>query len=181
LAQTQSSTADAIGGLFWGPRFGITYLSQPVQNELDRRNLETAPVISQVGWSWEQRFVVSPESPMAMTQFVLLVGGSEQGVFLPSITWLIGMRGIGGAEAGFGPNVSLGGASMAVALGITKRVGALNVPFDVALVFGRPGLRVSFLTGFNMRREAETKDSFYRSPTRRLSTHSAQSSTMTIA
>lgn len=108
-AQTDPSPSHAIGGLFWGPRFGATFLSQPVVDELERKSLETGPVISQVGWSWEQRFVVSPQSPMAMTQFVLLLGGAEQSVFLPSLTWLIGIRGIAGAEAGFGPNLSLAG------------------------------------------------------------------------
>jgi hypothetical protein len=98
--RTASGQADssrvAVGGQYWGPRFGFTALSRPVLDELERHNVRTAAVISQVGWSWEQRFVVSPQSPMAMTQFLLRIGGAEQGVFLPSLTWLIGMRGIGG-------------------------------------------------------------------------------------
>lgn len=121
--------------------------------ELQERNVDIAPVISQVGWSWEQRFVASQTAPMPVTQAVLLVGGAEQGVFLPSLTFLIGLRGLGGTEAGFGPNVSLSGVSMAVALGSSTTIGELNVPFDVAFVFGKPGLRASLLTGFNIRRD----------------------------
>ena len=148
-------TPTAIGGLYWGPRFGATYLTPAVVDHARSNSVDVAAVVTQVGWSWEQRFVVGPQSPMAMTQFVLLVGGAEQGVFLPSLTWLIGIRGLSGGELGFGPNASLTGMSMAFAAGATKRVGALNVPFDVALVLGKPGMRVSFLTGFNMRRERE--------------------------
>jgi hypothetical protein len=154
-AQADSTPPQAIGGLYWGPRFGLTFLSTSVVDELERNNLELAPVISQVGWSWEQRFVVGPQSPMAVTQFVLLVGGAEQSVFLPSLTWLICIRGLDGGEAGFGPNVSLSGISMAVAAGVTNRVGALNVPINLAVAIGKPGLRVSILTGFNMRKAGE--------------------------
>jgi hypothetical protein len=156
-AQADTNAIPSTGGLYWGPRFGLTYLSPAVVDHAkDKNNLDLAPVVIQVGWSWEQRFVISPQSPMPMTQFVLLVGGAEQGVFLPSLTWLIGVRGLGGGEAGFGPNVSLTGMSMAFAFGVAKRVGALNIPFDVGVVVGKPGLRVSFLTGFNMQRAPET-------------------------
>lgn len=44
---------------------------------------------------------------------------------------------------------------MAFAAGITNRAGALNIPFDVAVVIGDPGPRVSVLTGFNMQRARE--------------------------
>lgn len=156
LAQAQADTAANAGsGRYWGPRFGATFLSSGVVDEAKSRSIDVAPVITQVGWSWEQRFVIGPTSPMPMTQFVLLIGGAEQGVFLPSLTWLIGVRGLGGGELGFGPNVSLGGVGMAFAAGLTKRAGALNIPFDIAIVVGDPGPRVSFLTGFNMQRERE--------------------------
>lgn len=79
------------------------------------------------------------------------VGGLEQGVTLPSLTWLVGLRSAGGAEFGLGPNVTPAGVALALAGGVTFRSGALNVPVTFAVVPSKAGMRVSMLTGFNLR------------------------------
>jgi hypothetical protein len=79
------------------------------------------------------------------------LGGLERGVALPSLTWLVGLRSAGGAEFGLGPNVTPAGVALAVAGGVTFRSGALNVPVTFAVVPSKAGMRVSMLTGFNLR------------------------------
>ena len=84
--------------------------------------------------------------------WVFLAGGLEQGVVLPSLSWLVGLRTREGAEFGIGPNVTPAGVSLVLAAGVTMRTGTFNVPVNVAVVPSRVGTRVSVLTGFNMRR-----------------------------
>ena len=75
----------------------------------------------------------------------------EQGVTLPSASWMVGLRSPSGVEFGIGPNVTPAGVALAVAGGVTFRSGALNVPITFAVVPSKDGMRVSMLTGFNFR------------------------------
>ena len=152
-AQTRAdSVTERLSGTYWGPRIGFSFLSAPVQDKLKTKNITVAPFILQFGWTNELRFVISDSAPMLASQLVFLVGGAEQGVLLPSINWLLGIRGTGGTEFGLGPSVSLAGANIVVAAGVTQRSGGVNIPWNVSVVLGKPGVRVSFLTGFNIRR-----------------------------
>jgi hypothetical protein len=82
---------------------------------------------------------------------VVLAGGLEQGAFLPSVSWLVGLRTASGMEFGVGPNLTPAGSALAFAAGVTYSTGALNIPVNVAVVPSKAGVRVSVLTGFNMR------------------------------
>jgi len=135
-----------------GPRFGVTALSDGVMNELAARGLPAPPLISQFGWQVERAFYRADSGMAAMTEWVVLLGGLEQDLKIPSMTWLVGMRGPNGAEFGIGPNFSPAGSALAIAGGVTFRHGYLNVPVNVAIVPSRNGTRISMLTGFNMRR-----------------------------
>jgi hypothetical protein len=135
-----------------GPRFGMTALSPGVVDELSRRSIDVGPNISQFGWQFEKAFYATGGHVAAVNEVVLLAGGLEQGVMLPSLTWLVGLRTRDGAEFGVGPNLTPAGLALAVAAGVTMRVGTLNVPVNVAVVPSKAGTRVSVLTGFNMRR-----------------------------
>jgi hypothetical protein len=64
----------------------------------------------------------------------------------------VGLRTRDGAEFGVGPNITPAGVALAFAAGVTIRSGFINVPMNVAVVPSKAGTRVSFLTGFNMRR-----------------------------
>jgi hypothetical protein len=134
-----------------GPRFGVTVLSDEiVESVADYVELE--PVISQFGWQFEKQFY-SKDGRMAMlNEWVLLFGGLDQGLAIPSLTWLVGLRTANGSEFGVGPNVGIGGVSFAIAAGTTIRTGFLNVPMNVAVVPSRNGMRISFLTGFSTRK-----------------------------
>ena len=76
----------------------------------------------------------------------------DQGVVLPSGTWLMGLRTKDGAEFGVGPNVTPAGVALAVAAGVSFRAGVLNVPMNFAVVPSKQGVRVSMLTGFTLRK-----------------------------
>lgn len=135
-----------------GPRFGFTALGDGVVAALQERSIEVRPSISQFGWQFENQIAGLGTGITAMTEWVVLAGGLEQGVAIPSVSWLVGVRSRDGTEFGIGPNVTPAGVSLAMAAGITIRTGGLNVPINVAVVPGRSGTRVSFLTGFNFRR-----------------------------
>jgi hypothetical protein len=135
-----------------GPRFGVTALSDGVLKELAVRGYTVSPMISQFGWQAERAFYRTDSGVAAVTEWVLLMGGLEQGLKIPSLTWLVGMRSANGAEFGIGPNISPGGTALALAAGVTFRHGYLNVPVNVAIVPSKYGTRISMLTGFNMRR-----------------------------
>lgn len=135
-----------------GPRFGMTALSTGVVDELKKRNIEVGPNISQFGWQFEKQFYTRQSGVAAVNEWVFLLGGLDQGVALPSVSWLVGLRTREGAEFGIGPNVTPAGVALALAGGVTFRAGSLNVPMNVAVVPSKAGTRISVLTGFNMRR-----------------------------
>ena len=133
-----------------GPRAGVTFLSPGVRDQISEEFSENlGPVISQFGWQFEKRFMSTETGATAVTEWVLLFGGADQGVFVPSLTWLLGLRTTGGIEFAAGPNLSPAGMAVALAAGVTLRAGNLNVPLNVAVVPSASGARVSFLMGFN--------------------------------
>ena len=135
-----------------GPRFGVTALGDGIRTELAARGLAAPSMISQFGWQLEKAFYTKDSGVAAVSEWVLLLGGLEHDMAIPSLTWLVGMRTATGAEFGVGPNVSAAGTGLAIAAGVTIRQGFLNIPMNVAVVPSKNGTRVSFLTGFNMRR-----------------------------
>jgi len=135
-----------------GPRLGFTVLGQGVVDTLKRDNgIVVAPLISQFGWQFERQFYSTQSGPTAITEAVVLLGGLDQGVAIPSLSWLVGVRTRDGAEFGVGPNITPAGVALALAAGITFRAGTLNVPINFAVVPSKSGTRVSVLTGFSLR------------------------------
>jgi hypothetical protein len=132
---------------------GVTFLSDGIVGKLkDDASVNVSPVVTQFGWQFEKQFYSTENGPTAVTEWVVLVGGLEQGVVLPSVSWLVGMRTRKGAEFGIGPNITPVGAALAIAAGVTFRAGGLNVPVNLAVVPSKSGVRVSLLAGFNTRR-----------------------------
>ena len=135
-----------------GPRYGVTTLSDAVVAELGERNITVEPLISQFGWQFEKQFYQKDGGLAVLNEWVFLVGGLDQGVALPSLSWLMGLRTANGTEFGIGPNITPVGVSLALAAGTTVRAGFLNIPLNVAVVPSKGGMRVSFLTGFSVRK-----------------------------
>jgi hypothetical protein len=136
-----------------GPRFGGTFLSDGVVQSLKTIDgITVSPAITQFGWQLERQFYSGGNGVAALTEAVILVGGMEQGLVLPSMSWLVGVRSHTGTEFGIGPNITPVGVALALAAGKTFRAGVLNVPVNVAVVPSKSGVRVSMLTGFSLRR-----------------------------
>jgi hypothetical protein len=135
-----------------GPRVGLTAIAGSLADTLKAR-YGAAPVVSQFGWQFETRMFEVEGGYSAMTELVGLVGGLEQGLFLPSVSWLVALRSRTGAEFGLGPNVSPAGPALALAGGVTlKSSVGINFPVNLAVVSGKGGQRVSMLVGFTLER-----------------------------
>lgn len=136
-----------------GPRFGVTFLTDQTVAKLKHdADLTVKNSISQFGWQFERQFYSKEGGPTVLNEWVFLAGGLDQGVLLPSLNWLVGLRTRDGAEFGIGPNVTPAGVGLAIAAGVTMRTGVLNIPMNFAVVPSREGMRVSMLTGFTLRK-----------------------------
>jgi hypothetical protein len=134
-----------------GPRFGLTLLADGVVKKLEERDINVGPHISQFGWQFEKQFYTRDSGVTMVTEWVGLVGGLEQSVVLPSLSWMVGVRTRDGAEFGIGPNITPAGTALVLATGMTFRAGALNIPLNIAVVPSKAGTRVSVLTGISLR------------------------------
>ena len=134
-----------------GPRFGLTLLSDGVVKKLAEREIKVGPYVSQFGWQFEKQFYTRDSGVTMVNEWVALVGGLDQSVVLPSLSWLVGVRTRDGAEFGIGPNITPAGAALVLATGMTFRVGALNIPVNIAAVPSKAGTRVTLLSGFSLR------------------------------
>lgn len=135
-----------------GPRLGFTVLTGGAARRADTR-FGINPFLTQFGWQFETRLFRLPNGTAGLFEFVPLIGGLEQGKFLPSINALLGVRGAKGAEIGIGPNVTPVGVGIALAAGTTFRTASgVNFPVTAAVVPGQGGVRVSLLVGFTTRR-----------------------------
>ena len=133
-----------------GPRVGVTYITGDLADKLDERNIK--PLITQFGWQFETDYFTLESGTTGLVETVILIGGIEQGKFLPSISALLGFRNYQGFEFGFGPNLSLSGVGLSFAIGTTINLeDKVNIPINLAIVPGG-GIRISLLTGFNASR-----------------------------
>jgi hypothetical protein len=151
-AFSQTLPAYAASADLSGPRFGLTLLSEGVVDKLAERDIIVRPFVSQFGWQFERQFFSRDSGVTMVSEWVALVGGMEQGVALPSLSWLVGVRTRDGAEFGIGPNITPAGTALVFATGMTFRTGAMNIPVNVAIVPSKSGTRVSLVTGFSLRR-----------------------------
>jgi hypothetical protein len=132
-----------------GPRIGLTAIGGKMAQKLDE-NYDAFPLITQFGWQFEWRYFSIDDGPTGVVEFVPLIGGVEQGLFLPSLSVLFGMRSLKGVEFGIGPNLSLSGAAIVIGAGVTKTTGHINWPINFSLVPSEKGVRFSILVGFNI-------------------------------
>jgi hypothetical protein len=131
-----------------GPRIGFTYVGPgKVAETLEEKNV--SPYITQFGWQFENRFFTLDNGTSGLIEYVLLVGGLDQNMFLPSATVLIGLRTRSGFEFGAGPNISVAGAGFAFAAGYTLKSENIFFPINLAVVPSPNSTRVSLIFGFN--------------------------------
>ena len=133
-----------------GPRVGISLITGTDADKL-KKDLDAGPVISQFGWQVETQFLSTKEGIAGLSEWLFLVGGVEQATFLPSLSWLVGLRTAGGTEFGVGPNLSVSGSALVLAAGVTEQTWSLNFPINLAVVIAKGGPRFALLVGFNSR------------------------------
>jgi len=131
-----------------GPRFGFTIITGDAAKTL-KDDHDLNPFITQFGWQSETRFFSVPDGPIGVVESIMLIGGMEQSVFLPSLSLVGGLRGANGAEIGLGPNLSLSGIAYVIGGGVNKSIGELNIPMNLSVVLSKEGPRISLLIGFN--------------------------------
>lgn len=136
-----------------GPRIGFTILSQSYADNIkDEFSTDVNPFLTQFGWQFETRIFTLDSGVSGLFEFVPLVGGLEQGKFLPSLSGLVGIRSAKGFEFGVGPNVSLSGAGLVMAVGTNFQSQGINFPVNFAVAPSKDGARFSLLFGFNSRK-----------------------------
>ena len=136
-----------------GPRFGLVFLGGTIPDTataLTQRHVGT--VVSFFGWEFQHRLGRNPGGPQPITDLVVGLAGLEEGVALPTVSAVIGLRMPDGLEFGIGPNFSGVGPALVLTAGVTQHMGTINVPVDVAVVPSALGTRVSVTTGFNVMR-----------------------------
>ena len=164
-----------------GPRVGMTFITQGSTADfihkgfdyVDRDDVklgETGSAFTtQYGWQWESRFADGGGDVVGIVEWIALIGGMEQGLFLPSISSVIGARTANGLEFGVGPNLSLSGIGMLFAVGHNFKSGSLNIPVNLVFMPGKTesatflqadgsskpyeyntGARISIMVGFNL-------------------------------
>jgi len=132
-----------------GPRVGVTMVqagslasilrkdvplfSDDIREEWTGSIGKNGAVMSQYGWQWESRFLDGGDV-VGIVEWIALVGGMEKGMFLPSVSSMVGLRTASGFEFAAGPNLSLGGIAMVIGIGKTLKFGKLNVPVNIAYV-----------------------------------------------
>lgn len=134
-----------------GPRLGVSIIGGSLANKL-RKDYGAKSFITQFGWQFEWRFLTIEGGPAGIVECIPLMGGLEQGLFLPSLTTPIGVRFRNGFEFGLGPSVSLTGFSIAIAMGYTFQAGHLSLPINISILPSKAGARFSLTFGFNMRK-----------------------------
>ena len=133
-----------------GPRIGLTAVEPGLLANILRKDVkffsddnteswdgtslgQYGALMSQYGWQWESRFADGGDI-VGLVEWIALVGGMEKGLFLPSVSSMVGIRTSSGIEFAAGPNLSLGGIAMVIGAGYNFRFGNLNLPVNIAYV-----------------------------------------------
>ena len=135
-----------------GPRIGFTIIGGKEADRLKEEH-RINPFLTQFGWQFETRMFTTENGLSGLAEFVPLIGGLEQGKFLPSLNGLVGLRGKKGTEFGVGPNLSVAGVGLVFAFGTTFHSQGINFPLNLAVVPSNDGVRFSLLFGFNSRKQ----------------------------
>ncbi|MBC8173787.1 MAG: hypothetical protein H7X71_07770 [Chitinophagales bacterium] len=137
-----------------GPRLGFTILNKALVDKLPDyfdENKTYSPFVTQWGWQFETKFATT-STISGIVEFIPLVGGFEQGLFLPSFNVLMGVRSIKNWELGAGPSITATGTGIVLTGGYNFQSGGLNFPINCAFNFAEGGTRFTILAGFNVRK-----------------------------
>ena len=129
-----------------GPRLGFTFISagpiadvlnEGFDNDIEMNGTTGGAFTTLYGWQWESRFADGGGEIVGIVEWIVLVGGMEKGMFLPSASSIIGARMGNGLEFGVGPNLSLSGIGMVFGVGYNFKSGNLNLPINISVIPGK--------------------------------------------
>ena len=144
-----------------GPRAGVTFLPPAFpkwinddtnQSKVEDSAEETGMFVSQIGWQFEERIIPFSDGGSLMIESLVLLGGLERSLILPSATFLAGRRSAKGTDIGIGPNLSLGGVGIAASYGTIYQSESVNIPLNFMLTSSKRGVQFSILVGFHARK-----------------------------
>ncbi|MBK7427467.1 MAG: hypothetical protein IPI60_10785 [Saprospiraceae bacterium] len=159
-----------------GPRFGVGFLTGIAREIMEAPKEEGGndgwPVVSHIGYQFEKVFVSSGNTH-ALVEILPTLSGLEQGIFMPGINLLLGIRNSRtGLEFAMGYNVIVGkdkyydlaeeknkykialNSGLLVAAGKTFRSGRLNFPINAYFIPGKKDThRFGVTFGFNIPRK----------------------------
>ena len=128
-----------------GFRMGYTY-----GNQLDRRDHIKSPHMSALGYELTQTVESGVEGFRFIAIQNVLLSGLEQGLFLPSLTAMVGYEVFGIAQMGIGANLGALGPRLIIAAGLTPEVGNFQLPVHVHYIPDPDrNWRIGFSTGIN--------------------------------
>jgi hypothetical protein len=131
-----------------GPRIGAAYLIGGSVTA-EREGVHIQPLMSLFGWQVEHPFPTGVAgAPLPIVETIFMVGGLEQSRPLGSATLILGARQPNGWEVGVGPTLTGAGTQLTFAAGVTRSLGRLNFPLNLAVTPGRRGASISLTTGF---------------------------------
>lgn len=138
-----------------GPRVGATWIPNIDKYDLSDFIQDSTytphSLITQFGWQFEWKYFETIGGSAGLFEIIPLIGGLEQGIFLPSLNMLVGYRDHSGFELGFGPNLSPVATGFVLAAGYTIQSQHMNLPINLALTPSRDSMRFSVLIGFTKR------------------------------
>lgn len=154
-----------------GPRFGLTYITNgTLTDDIEEEFGVTSNLISQFGYQFEKQ-IMGDENIAGILEGILFIGGVDQGLFLPSVSGMFGVRNKDSWELAVGPNLSVNGAAMVIGFGKSFNFGNINIPVNIAWVPSnskrndsydnngndiseteKSGHRFTFTVGFNMKK-----------------------------
>lgn len=139
-----------------GPRVGVSFLQGKSYASLKEHvGRDAYPFVTIVGWQFEHAWLEGKNGTAGLIEIVPTISGFNQGLVVPGINLLIGLRSASGLEAGMGGQLSVvggrdvfaGGALFAV--GATVRGDALNLPIHLVWVTSAGSQRVGIVFGFS--------------------------------
>jgi len=152
--------------LFFGPRLGLTaVIVQPsefndeMQNEFPSSDKTYFPVYTQMGIEAQQLIPIGETAHSFSIHEVLLLGGLDQGMAIPSASFVAGFHSSWGFELGLGPflTVLAPNGRVRLAAGVvylleyTFQLKGFSLPiiFTMVPIPSYTNPRLSLLTGFN--------------------------------
>jgi TolB-like protein len=152
-----------------GPRMGITVFSGNIGKlyklEKDKGGFDASTVMFQFGYQWEVQYLNSGNF-QALFEFIPIITGLDQGLFIPSCSILHGLRSNKiGLEFALGPIFSIvkmrdgrldsrgeptWNTGFVFGAGKSFKSGRMNFPVNIFFIPGKNGHRYGLSVGFNM-------------------------------